>query len=258
MAMLLMPGASGAGAPEFERVVVFGDSLSDAGNAGRFSDGPVWVEQLAERLGLLLRPALFGGTNFAVGGARLDPRSGFYNLRAQADLFLGLGMPPGRTLHIVYGGGNDVLAAIGAHDGERVLDVAVASLKGIVTDLAGRGATDVLVPNLPDVGMAPRVRAWGRRAVEEAGGLTARFNAALDRLLAGFGGCPGLSLHRLDVHAMAQRVRAEPGTSGFADVANPCRPGPCEGHLFWDEIHPTALAHSRLADAAFRVLAASV
>jgi phospholipase/lecithinase/hemolysin len=36
----------------FDHMVVFGDSLSDAGNAGRFSNGPVWVEELAARLRL--------------------------------------------------------------------------------------------------------------------------------------------------------------------------------------------------------------
>jgi hypothetical protein len=30
--------------PTFDQIVVFGDSLSDNGNAGRASNGPVWVE----------------------------------------------------------------------------------------------------------------------------------------------------------------------------------------------------------------------
>ncbi len=75
-------------APAFEHLVVFGDSLSDTGNAGRFSNGPVWVEHLADRLGLKLSPSQRGGSNFAVGGARLDPRSGLHSLRAQVDAFL--------------------------------------------------------------------------------------------------------------------------------------------------------------------------
>jgi phospholipase/lecithinase/hemolysin len=28
----------------------------------------------------------------------------------------------------------------------------------------------------------------------------------------------------------------------------------CDGYLFWDHIHPTARAHARIADAAFRIL----
>ena len=100
-------------APVFDRLVVFGDSLSDVGNAGRFSNGPVWVEQLATRLGLAIMPSQKGGLNFAVGGARLDPRSGAQNLRAQADMFLKMAPRMSRTLYVVYGGGNDLLGAIG-------------------------------------------------------------------------------------------------------------------------------------------------
>src|SRR5215217_7794985 len=85
----------------FDHVVVFGDSLSDAGNAGRFTNGPVWVEYLAQKLGLPLNPARAGGTNFAVGGARLDPRSGDTSLRAQASAYLRTSRPRGRTLYVV-------------------------------------------------------------------------------------------------------------------------------------------------------------
>jgi phospholipase/lecithinase/hemolysin len=56
-------------APAFEHLVVFGDSLSDTDNAGRFSNGPVWVEHLADRLGLKLSSSQTGGSNFAVGGS---------------------------------------------------------------------------------------------------------------------------------------------------------------------------------------------
>ena len=116
-------------------MVVFGDSLSDTGDAGRFSNGPVWVEQLAVQLGLRLRASEAGGSNFAVGGARLDPRSGPHSLRAQADLFLRRSQPAGRTLYVVYGGGNDLLAAVGHPDAAMMLEAAAASLKSIVADL---------------------------------------------------------------------------------------------------------------------------
>jgi cholinesterase len=53
------------------------------GNAGRFSNGPVWVEQLAAMLKLPLRSSQQGGQNLAVGGARIG--SGPQSLRAQAD-----------------------------------------------------------------------------------------------------------------------------------------------------------------------------
>src|SRR5215217_2201063 len=104
LAMLL--GGAARSEAAFSRLVVFGDSLSDTGNAGRFSNGSVWVEVLARRLNVTLQPSQAGGLNFAVGGARLDPRSGSHSLRAQADRFLKRPRQGGRTLHVVYGGGN--------------------------------------------------------------------------------------------------------------------------------------------------------
>ena len=180
--------ASAQDPPPIDHIVVFGDSLSDTGNAGRFSNGPVWVEQLAARLEVALRPTQAGGLNFAVGGARLDPLSGPHSLRAQADLFLRMRQPSGRTLHIVYGGGNDLLSAVGHLKAPRMVETAVASLRSIVADLVGHGASDLLVPNLPDVGMTPKIRARGSAAVAHAGWLTQQFNGAADRALSELAG----------------------------------------------------------------------
>jgi len=179
LAAILLMHSSAQAASALKRIVVFGDSLSDTGNAGRFSDGPVWVEYLARRFGLELTPSQRGGSNFAVGGARLDPRSGPSNLRVQADLFLSAPRRHGRTLHIVCGGGNDLLAAVGTSGGPGMIDAAIASLRSIVSDLAEQGAADILVPNLPDIGITPEVRAHGPAAVDEARRLTERFNVAL-------------------------------------------------------------------------------
>ncbi|WP_084536663.1 SGNH/GDSL hydrolase family protein [Azospirillum halopraeferens] len=252
LAVTASAGGAAAAPKAFDRLVVFGDSLSDTGNAGRFTNGPVWAERLAADLGLELHPARDGGANFAVGGARLDPQAGPFGLRAQADMYLARPAPraAGRTLHVVYGGGNDVLAALGAPAAERRVDEAAAVLAGIVADLARRGATDVLVPNLPDVGITPQVRARGPGAVAEARTLSRRFNAAVDRALQDAAPA-GLRLHRLDVWTMAERVTADPAAFGFTDVTTPCGgAGGCNGHLFWDHVHPTATAHARLGEAA--------
>ena len=80
----LMAGGSGFASAQtgsFSSLFVFGDSLSDSGNAfvptggaipasppylnGRFSNGPIWVEHLAPALGFTFN----GATDFAIGGA---------------------------------------------------------------------------------------------------------------------------------------------------------------------------------------------
>jgi outer membrane lipase/esterase len=257
LVMALAPGGGFAAAQAFGRLVVLGDSLSDTGNAGRFSDGNIWIEGLAMRLGLQIEPARIGGTNFAVGGARLDPASGPDGLRAQADLVLREPSTGERTLHVVFGGANDVLAAIGSPGASMALDAAAASLGGIVSDLVRHGATDILVPNLPDVGITPAVRSQGATVTAEASVLTARFNAAVDRRLASIAAssAPGLEIRRLDVWSMAERLRADPGAFGFVDVTTPCSgTARCRGYLFWDHLHPTAEAHGLLAEAAYRLV----
>src|SRR5689334_18240985 len=90
---LSAPGPSSA-LQRFQRLAVIGDSLSDSGNAGRFSNGPVWVEQLADDMGLTLVPSSRGGSNFAVGGAKLDPASGPTALPAQVDELISRKVPP--------------------------------------------------------------------------------------------------------------------------------------------------------------------
>lgn len=201
--------------PGFDQIVVLGDSLSDQGNAGGFSNGPVWVEQLAGRLGASLAPSRSGGLNFAVGGARLDAQSGSDSLRAQADLFLKQPRPGGRTLYVVYGGGNDIFAAIGRPDGPAVVDRAIVSLASILEDLERLGPLDVLVPNLPDVGITPAVRARGSAAVIEAERLSARFNRGVEETLAKAGRGAGIRIHCLDVWSMGERVKADPEALGL-------------------------------------------
>lgn len=252
-------GGSASAEPSFDHMVVFGDSLSDTGNAGRFSNGPVWVEHLATKFGVTLRPSQGGGFNFAVGGARLDPQSGPTNLRAQADLFARKPRPSGHVLYIVSGGGNDILGAIGRPDARVRVETAAASLRSIVADLTARGAKDILVPNLPDVGMTPGVRAYGETAIRHARTLSDEFNEAVDRALAEVtrSAPRDLRLYRVDVHALAERVRRDPAKSDFQDVTTPCSGLPnCTGYLFWDYVHPTTVAHARMAEAAFQALSA--
>lgn len=253
LSLPLLLNSPSMAAPAFDRLVVFGDSLSDGGNAGHFSNGPVWVEYLAERLALSLRPSNVSGLNFAVGGARLDPRSGPNSLRAQAEAYLRSDHVSSTTLYIVYGGANDVLAAIGNPEADKMISVAVTAMQGILKILAEKGARDVLVPNLPDVSIAPAVRSRGSQAVQEATKLTERFNRLLEQTLMQM---TSIRVYRLDVNGMAEQIRKNPSSFGFVDIATPCDRLPtCDGYLFWDDVHPTTRAHERLAHAAFQAIA---
>ena len=237
----------------FDRLVVFGDSLSDMGNGGRFSNGPVWVEQIAEALGAELRESKSGGHNFSVGGAQIEV--GPQSLRAQVNQYLGQTLPDGTVLHVVWGGANDIFAALWQPDDLSQLNAAAVSLKGILSDLVDAGSCHVLLANVPDVGMTPEIRRQGAKVMVQARQLTQHFNDAIDDLLADFAWSSGDSLYRLDVAAMAERARKDPGSFGFTNITSPCpEAARCAEYLFWDDIHPTTVAHARLAEAAIQLV----
>ena len=134
------------------RIVVFGTSLSDSGNAFalrgaantppdyqldpllvpgapyargglHFSNGATWIEQLARPLGLAgsVRPAFAsesaGGTNYAVGGARAYADGKNMNLGDQVQAFLvdAGGAAPPDALYVIEMGSNDIRDAIVAY-----------------------------------------------------------------------------------------------------------------------------------------------
>jgi len=144
LAVVAIAGPAAAQAP-YDRIVVFGTSLSDPGNAfalwgssstppdylldpllvpsapyarggQHFSNGATWVEQLARSIGLAasVRPAFTGAdshaSNYAVGGARAREDGINMNLAAQVDVFLqqAQGVAPASALYVIEMGSNDV------------------------------------------------------------------------------------------------------------------------------------------------------
>jgi phospholipase/lecithinase/hemolysin len=114
-----------------------------------------------------------------------------------------------------------------------MVETAAASMRTIVADLARQGATDILVPDLPGIGIAPAVRAQGSQAVAAADRRAGHFNSALDHALSTVAATPGLRLYRLDVRQLAKPVRTDPAAAEFTNVTTSCgQRRDCEGHLF--------------------------
>ena len=256
VAALLCPLAVAA-MPDFTEVVVFGDSLSDTGNAGRFSNGPVWVEYIAKSLGRDLAPSSRGGRNYAIGGARTH--GGPTSLRAQLDEFLG-GLPQGKAdpkaLYVVYGGGNDLLAADQLANAVGLVNAAAAALGDIVEQLCRAGAVHILVPNLPDLGRTPAVRVHGPGIAATARRFSELFDTALEQRLSALESQYPVHLYRLDVFARLEQVLSNPAAAGFRNLTEPCAGAGCATALFWDHLHPTTIAHQRLAEAAMAAIEA--
>jgi len=281
---LLDPPRAESAVPAFDKIYVFGDSLSDTGNldregiigflldlfvdlgpTGSFSDGIVWNEYLADDLGLTRpAPSYNGGTNYAYGGARTDSTGsaddllGPTGMAAQVDEFigdLGGGSADPDALYIVWGGGNDMRDATSTSQAAP----AVANLEQHVRDLVGLGAQYVLMPNLPNLGRTPESIAAGQSAVELAQSISLAFNDELSQAIDGLDDELSIDIFELDVFTFMEALAGDGQAFGFTNVTVPCGDvdGPCIGDLFWDEIHPTTAAHALLGHTALASLAGS-
>ena len=262
-------------------MVVFGDSLSDSGNAaiavgsnpaqvitgntyipsqpyasGTFSNGPVWASDVAAALGVPLHPSFAGGTNFAVGGATTGGSSPT-SLLAQANQYLTLtgGVASSTGLYVVEGGGNDGFAALSAiaSGGNPATIIAAtaasfaSNIDTIVSELKGGGAGQITVWNTPNLGLTPAIMANGPGASFLGTSLATQMNLVLAAALAGD---TGVSI--FDIYGLGTSIAANPAAFGLVNVtdacgapSNHCDPATAE---FWDGIHPTATAHALIAD----------
>jgi len=268
-ALLLLPPAY-AQAPRPDNIIVFGDSLSDTGNAfeatgrreppsppyfhGRFSNGPVWVEDFAAPFGLKVNPALRGGTNYAVGGAKVG--TDLDSMKNQVLVFLVTRRIHSNDLFVVFGGGNDLQPGVTAGF------VAATAMKvgDIVKNLATHGAAIFLVPNIPNKGLSPSAHSAGTTAEEQE--LTIAFNAAVDVILNNAATRLKVKIIRVDLFTLAQSVVTMPTPFGFTNVTDPCLVGTTvcsdpDSYLFWDDIHPTARAHQFIASASLAAFEAA-
>ena len=177
--------ASGIRAQEYSAVVVFGDSLSDAGNVAQAlglppgnsfttNPDPVWAEIVAQTFGTPGPHSGAGGSNHAVGGACVDPDTACNypapRIGQQIDRYLS-GLPSGvvdpvdpGALHAIWGGVNDIETIASPGPGIQPVNpgtavpAAARALVGHVRRLREAGARHIVVFNLPDPGATPFAR----------------------------------------------------------------------------------------------------
>lgn len=154
-------------AQAWESLTVFGDSLSDGGNVGRYTwDGaqhPLYDEILAAHLGQTLRASSAGGSNYAQGGGvtvpQLDPQ-----LNTQDQLAGYLQSTGGRAdpngLYIHWVGANDVAAAavvslLSPQTARGIVSNSASAAVSQINTLLQAGAGAVIVPNVPQLGSTP-------------------------------------------------------------------------------------------------------
>lgn len=296
-------------ASSFDAIYAFGDSLTDVGNVytatggtipaspyvnGQFSNGPVWVQDLATGLGLApLTPSLLGGTNYAYGSGETAPEPfntsnvgtdilGSAGQLAQYEGFLTATSSTAdpNALYTIWIGSNDladILATDSANSSADILTVA-ENIDTTINDLAKLGAKNFLVLTVPDLGVTPGAAAEGSAAQSALSGLSAGLDSTVVNglgpvpSLASLATTDGLNLQVMNTYLLLDSIVASPATYGFKNVSNECvsttppditGPGPLtytecadpNSYLFWDYEHPTAPGQQIVADAALALVA---
>lgn len=280
LAMLVaLPTASSAAG--FSQLVVFGDSLSDNGNVyaatggayppfpyynGRFSNGPVAVEVMAATLGVPLLDLAYGGatTGFVTASTPNYINHAYFpvpvlpNMQDTLQSYLagtgGLSDP--NALYVVSGGANDIFYGLDMSlDMPTVLATAVSNLVTISATLVGTGATHLLVPGLPDLGLTPFFRGFGPAGTAAGTMISMSFNDGLRGALGAY--LPAGTWQYFDTFGLFNEVVADPAAFGFTNATDACLvvspPSLCgltsdaqNEYVFWDSVHPTAATHQIL------------
>lgn len=176
----------------FDRMIVFGDSLSDTGNvkpvdqnkrwSGRFTNGPIYIDHLKSSLNMSNEQVL----NYAFGGALTGPHASFGALlkspvpmlTQQIERFTNEHDPKSTDIILLYAGANDYLSLFQnprfyqlmatskspvaiqdfasqfhSHVTESVQNIS----QGMET-LLNAGADSLLIANLPDFSKTPIIK----------------------------------------------------------------------------------------------------
>jgi len=267
----------------FDRLVIFGDSLSDTGNIAngfnlpppyfnnRISNGFVAVDILADRLGLSAESAgqfsNGSGDNYAVSGGNAAGND-IEDLNAQLAAFR-IRNPRGvsnNTLVVLMIGGNDLrdarnLASQTART--QTVENAVAEISSTISTLARLGAEYILVSNAPDISRIPETLALADNnpaVSDRASEATSLFNRLLNSRLSQLSSISGGKLVLFDLHTAFNSILDQPQEHGITVVDQGCfdpgrfrlTPG-CDFNqfVFFDSIHPTAKVHRILGSALY-------
>ncbi|WP_253272422.1 SGNH/GDSL hydrolase family protein, partial [Chromobacterium subtsugae] len=212
------------------RMVVFGDSLSDTQNmygasqwrlpvasswyVGRFSNGRVWVEHLADQLKLPFY-------NWAIGGSAADSHLVVPGLLQQVDSWAQYmqkapGYRPENTLFTMLIGGNDLL------NYGRAVDQVIADQGKALDKIIAAGGRNIVVLTLPDLSRTPSGSAGGKAA--QLAQQVKDYNAKLATLVANLKQKHGaaLKLSLFDAYGMFNDLLTNPAKYQVSNTTQPC------------------------------------
>ena len=286
LSILILAACSETEKPSYSSsdLYIFGDSLSDVGNArlataglfpdknyheGRFSNGPNYADQLAEKLNTPLIPSRSFGSNYAFGGTRsLEMNAQVFNYKENA-----AGIAKEGATYIVWSGGNDLIQTLQSDDPSGDIEEAVGHIENAIRKLATMGASNILVPNQPNMARLPRfieLENISPGLMSGAQTLTVGFNAALKTMLDNLAAeeTPIVTIY-FDVFTLFEAVISDYESYNLTNFDDRCYVrdyssleltgneeicSDSDTYLFWDDIHPSTTGHGIIADAFYSAL----
>ena len=250
----------------YKNLVIFGDSLSDTGNfykasgntfppspnyQGRASNGLIWVDYFAPDL-QFTNPSI---QNYAFFGANTGISNTFGQitvpgLLTQIQQFKTVNTNSiGKDgLYVIWAGANDFLNL--ATDPTQAVTNAVTNISSAIITLAGLGAKEIVVGNLPDLGATPASIASNN--VANARAISLGFNTALNQALTNLEPALNVNLSLVDNFGSITAVQTNPANYKFTNITQPLitatNPVNPDQYAFWDDVHPTTRLHQLVTD----------
>ena len=299
---LMLLFSTGALALPLNKIVMFGDSLSDNGNLyeymkhqlpisppyfeGRFTNGPVWIEQIAafyypKDVNAHLLDYAFGGSGVSEVDDDDDEDEALFTLRREIDSYLLAhhDRASAEQLYVVWMGSNNYVALPEDAD-QAVFDTNQGIVHGLER-LVSKGAKHIMVLTLPDLGRTPAAVDFD--SVELLSSLSNKHNALLEQSVAVLKDkYPAVQWLFFDMNVVFIDALTRPVLYGFTNITDTCYEaamGPpssmsilkmastttvrrvsedvCDGYLFFDPIHPTVRGHQYVAEAGIKLIQAA-
>ncbi|MFB1118045.1 autotransporter domain-containing protein [Dickeya dadantii] len=271
-------------AETFNSTVVFGDSLSDAGNLSqalglgiaRFTTNPgeTAVMYVAEGLGLSATDSSSGGTNNAWGGAGVlnNYSLGIIfspTIQAQVNNYLRDNTVNASTLYQMWAGSNDIYALYeSAPDTPtaEIIPVAEAEIS-LLSSLHNSGGKYAVVYNMSNLSATPDAKINDRQ--EKYQEVVTQYNQTLNNGLTALSK-NGLNIIPVNTYGLLNEIMANPSaygiintTSGACDTissllctSNDYTSGTEYSYFFADNVHPTTGVNKMLASVVLSEIAA--
>ena len=241
LALCLLFFSTMASSASLDKIVVFGDSLSDNGNLyeymkhdlpfsppyfkGRFTNGPVWVELLTQ----LYYPNESGThlLDYAFGGAGVsediddDGEEVLFTLRREVDSYLlsHQDKADDSSLYVVWIGSNNYLAV--PDDMDQTVSDVILGISHQLQRLADKGARHIMVVNVPDLGRTPAARDFD--AVDALTLLSVKHNLVLEKTMQDLKvNYPAVHWFSFDVNQILDDMMRDSALYGFTNITDTC------------------------------------